>query len=264
MTFFQTGRWLIGNTSLNDGSSFILWGVKFLTLIKSRVRQCEFGKACLDRLLGGGVFPIKYFGLVKDKYHAELNAALESQVYSHWDDDTSLSPPKQRPVTERRIDVESMGLELIPMQDNHPIFPTDVLLNRFQEGSAEHDAIKQLKAEFESKFPPAVTNRSQQQRPPPGRATGQCDFSIDSGARPLDTGRDVDLQAVPIAECPTERLCSFLCLHVLVQNFRFENFEIFISRGLTPCQVGRGARQGWKAHGAGGQRSPYLVAQLNS
>lgn len=169
-------------------------------------RQCEFGRACLQRLLEGKSAPIKYFGLVKEKFHADIVSALESQVYNHWDSDSSLSPSKTRPPTQRKLEVEKLGLEIIAMQNNQPIFPLDVLLNRFPSGAAEQEQIKEMKLEFERTFPAVAPSQSESPgRPLDRRASGQCDFSIDNGAKPLDVNRDLDVATVPLDECPAGR-----------------------------------------------------------
>ena len=148
---------------------------------------------------------MKYLGFLKPKVYSELRAFFESEVYKHWDSDSSLSPPKTRPgpPTERRIDVAGLGLEVSAMQNQQPVFPTDVLLGRFKQGSPEQDKIKKLKEEFEALFPAAAEPT---QRNVDRRVGGQCDFSIENGARPIDVSDILDVRCMPVAEAPSERL----------------------------------------------------------
>ncbi len=169
-------------------------------------RQAEFGRACLKTFLDGSAHPVHYIGLVKEKHFADLRTAFESEIYNHWDDDTNLSPPKQRPpTTTRQLDQQSLGLELIALHGGHPVFPADVIIAKFRSGSPEQEAVKELQATFEAIFPPRRESRS---RSTPtvgatGRATGQCDFSIENGEEPLDVTRVLDVACVPIAEVPS-------------------------------------------------------------
>ena len=61
-----------------------------------------------------------------------------------------------------------------------------------------------MKVEFEKVFPAAAPSQSES-RQADRRASGQCDFSIDNGARPLDVSRDLDVATMPLDDCPTER-----------------------------------------------------------
>eukprot|EP00438_Fugacium_kawagutii_P006468 Skav206265 [mRNA] locus=scaffold265:244596:255091:- [translate_table: standard] len=171
------------------------------------VWQCEFGRACLQRLLNGVANPIKYFGIVREKYLADLNAAFESQVYNKWDSDSNLSPPSTRPPTQRRLDAQSLGLEIIAMQNDRPVFPLDVLLARFNEGAPEVEVVKKMKEDFETAFS-AFGATTTTTRATESRASGQCDFSVDDGAKPVNVTRELQLAWVPIGECPaaTDRL----------------------------------------------------------
>lgn len=61
---------------------------------------------------------------------------------------------------------------------------------------------------FRDLYAAAATGRrnSAGGQPQGNRASGQCDFSIDSGQQPIDVSRDLDLPCVPVGEVPTQRL----------------------------------------------------------
>lgn len=147
-------------------------------------------------------------GLIREKYHAELRAAFESEIYQNWDNDTSLSPPRTRPpTTTRPVDPQSLGLELIAMDNGSPLFPLEVLLGRFRSGSVEQDEVKKLQQKFEEMFPPDQNQRSRRTSSSTGanRASGQCDFSVDGGRQPVNVWQDLEISCVPIDEVPGER-----------------------------------------------------------
>lgn len=147
-----------------------------------------------------------YYGIVPTDRLADVRSHFLSEIYNHWDNDQALSPPKQRPpTTTRSLEANSLGLELVAMSQQHPIFPLDVLLRRFPAGSPEQDEVKKMKADFEAEFEPhqptsatPVTASAGQTR----RASGNCDFSLTS---PLDFSRYVELNCKPITEAPTDR-----------------------------------------------------------
>ena len=154
--------------------------------------------------------PVHYLGLVREKNHAELRSAFESEIYKYWDNHGTLSPPKTRPpTTTRTVDTESLGLEMIAMDNSTPVFPLEVVLSRFRSsGAAEQEEVKKMQARFHEVYPPPQpTGPGTNQRPASTtiRASGQCDFSIDDGRQPLDVSRMLDLLCVPVGEVPAAR-----------------------------------------------------------
>lgn len=174
------------------------------------VRQAEFGRACLKTFLENSSTPFHYLGLVREKNHADLRAAFESEIYKHWDEDATLSPPKTRPPsTASQPSQQQLGLELLAMENGAPVFPSQVLLSKFKEGSPEQEEVKKMEKTFHEKYaPPTQSRRNSTSGQQGHRASGQCDFSIDNGQRPIDVSREVDLPTVPVSEVPAER-CSF-------------------------------------------------------
>ncbi|CAK9008254.1 FO synthase subunit 1 [Durusdinium trenchii] len=178
-------------------------------------RQAEFGRACLQTFLEESSTPVHYLGLVREKNHAELRSAFESEIYKYWDNHGTLSPPKTRPpTTTRTVDTESLGLEMIAMDNSTPVFPLEVVLSRFRSsGAAEQEEVKKMQARFHEVYPPPQpTGPGTNQRPASTtiRASGQCDFSIDDGRQPLDVSRMLDLLCVPVGEVPAARLGASL------------------------------------------------------
>ena len=63
---------------------------------------------------------------MKEKHYADLRAAFESEIYKHWDEDATLSPPKTRPPsTTSQPSEQVLGLELLAMENGHPVFPSE-------------------------------------------------------------------------------------------------------------------------------------------
>ena len=143
-----------------------------------------------------------------EKHYADLRAAFESEIYKHWDEDATLSPPKTRPPsTTSQPSEQVLGLELLAMENGHPVFPSEVLLSKFKEGSPEQEEVKKMEKTFRDLYAAAPGRRNSAGGQPQGnRASGQCDFSIDGGQQPIDVGRDLDLPCVPVDEVPTQRL----------------------------------------------------------
>ena len=134
---------------------------------------------------------VHYFGLILNEFDAN-SADLKSEVYEHWDNDTSLSPPKTRPAREHAQQAPPPALDILAWSNSLPCFPA-ALLNRFAEGTSEALKIAELKAQFDAKFP-----QSNQPRPANGgggRAGGVCDYTIDNNLEPLDYARMIDLPA---------------------------------------------------------------------
>ena len=101
-----------------------------------------------------------------------------------------------------------MGLKIIAVSRGKPVFPTSVLMERFEAGSPEYDEVQKLKEAFEAEF--GVETANQSSSTAPTRANAPCDFSVDEGLRPLDTGRTVELRCLPLSQLSDERLA----LHV--------------------------------------------------
>lgn len=154
-------------------------------------RQCEMGRAVLQKVLDGE--NIKYMGFLREDVEKDLRSAMESVVYQHWDSSAD-APPKQRPQESK--EKQDLKLEILAMKDGSPVFPEQVLMDRFTAGSEYHKEVQKMKAKFEEKHgrvgastgTSATTTTSQE-----GRVSGVCDFTIDEGLSPLDTSREVSL-----------------------------------------------------------------------
>lgn len=154
----------------------------------------------MEQNLLESAFPVHYFGFLFQEFDA-TTSAVRSRVYEHWDN-SSTSPPKERPREERAAEVACPPLGALAWAGKQPVFP-QVLVDRFLEGSAEHAQIMAKKKEFDAMFPAAA------QPPPtsvPARAGGLCDFSVDSGRAPLDVSRCIDLPSVSVADFETVRV----------------------------------------------------------
>lgn len=93
------------------------------------------------------------------------------------------------------------------MTRGKPVFPLTVLMNRFNDGSGEQNAIKEMKKAFETEFGGAEVGATGGGGGLPNlRASATCDYTVDEGLRPLDVSRCVDLACKPIAEFTVERL----------------------------------------------------------
>lgn len=158
------------------------------------VRQVEMGRAALAKSLAGA--NVKYVGFVREDSMKDIRPALESQVYNHWDQDTSLSPPKVRP--RDTAPPLSLSLQVLAMQSGRPKFPT-VLFDRFDEGTSWHTEIKKMKEKFDSKYgsAPALPRGDAST---PERVSALCDFAIEEGLRPMDISRHARLPCKTIAE----------------------------------------------------------------
>ncbi|CAK9115980.1 unnamed protein product, partial [Durusdinium trenchii] len=156
--------------------------------------QCEMGRACLQKILAGE--NLKYMAFVREENEKDLRLALESQIYDHWDASRD-APPKQRP--QPASEEKDFTLEILAMQSGKPVFPEQVLTDRFADSSEYKKEVLKLKKIFEDKYgapaagagPPTVDSG-------PCRVSGQCDFSIDDGLSPVDTSRTVSLSVKTI------------------------------------------------------------------
>ncbi|CAK9045245.1 unnamed protein product, partial [Durusdinium trenchii] len=169
-------------------------------------RQCEMGRAVLQKVLDGE--NIKYMGFLREDVEKDLRSAMESVVYQHWDSSAD-APPKQRPQESK--EKQDLKLEILAMKDGSPVFPEQVLMDRFTAGSEYHKEVQKMKAKFEEKHgrvgastgTSATTTTSQE-----GRVSGVCDFTIDEGLSPLDTSREVSLPVKTIDQLgePSSRI----------------------------------------------------------
>ena len=105
-----------------------------------------------------------------------------------------MAPAKTRP-REEPGPATRPTLQVLALQDGHPIFP-DVVRNRFPQGTAEQAEIEALFEKFTKKFPPAPQRAAAAPGAAPPRSGGLCDFSVNGGAMPLDPHRVLDLVAV--------------------------------------------------------------------
>jgi len=157
-------------------------------------RHCEFGRAILQRLLEGGhaALPaLKFIGCLRQD-QVDVQLALESKVYEHWDA-SSLAPPKAR----TREQFPDPSLNFLCWSGGAPSFPESAL-TKFAEGTEAHNAVKAMKKTLLEEFPNSTvtpTARNQQQVVSV-RATGRPDYSIDGGKEPLDPSRLLDMEYV--------------------------------------------------------------------
>ena len=115
------------------------------------------------------------------------------------------SPPKERPAsTTTDFSAADLGLQVVAMSRGKPMFPLDVLLQRFQDPSPEADEIKSMRQAFEEEFGDSTNNSEQSTGI--ARANASCDYSVDEGLRPLNVERQVNLQCTLITDfASTER-----------------------------------------------------------
>ncbi|CAK9043568.1 FO synthase subunit 1 [Durusdinium trenchii] len=159
-------------------------------------RYAEFGHAVLERLLDSTIRrpPMYYVGVLREDQR-EIQAALERKVYEFWDASDS-APPKSR-ATEP---VQEPTLELLGWANGGPVFP-DQLLQKFAEGSTAAAEILAMKKELLTEFPSASqqtqTGRASKGRLAGNRASGRPDYSIEGGAKPLDTTAAIQRDHIP-------------------------------------------------------------------
>jgi len=167
-------------------------------------RQCEFGRAVMQRMLEGTSRrpPMRYFGVLRAE-QVDIKNELEAMVYNHWDASPA-APSKARPMEPR----PDPSLSLLAWNNGTASFPTSYL-QKFIEGSEAHQAMldlqKQLVAEFPSSNITQQTGSRRTTTPAPARAAGRPDFSIDGGIQPLDITRMVDLEHVAASAFQLER-----------------------------------------------------------
>lgn len=107
-------------------------------------------KLHIDAARGGN--EMKYVGLVREDRLQEIRAALESQIYDWWDDSPDAPAKERPPVRVAPLDAESVGLTILAMRAGKPIFPMEVILQRFPEGAEERKKINALRTAFETEY----------------------------------------------------------------------------------------------------------------
>ena len=158
-------------------------------------RFCEFGRAMAARNLSESARPVHYFGFILNEFETNMGD-IRSKVYEAWDK-SSTAPPRTRAGMEPAEQSQAPSLDLLAWANGVPLFPA-ALVSRFQEGTSEHAKMQELKDDFYKKFPQSLHPPSSSASGS-GRAGGICDFSINSGAEPLDFRRVIDLPQVPVA-----------------------------------------------------------------
>lgn len=155
-------------------------------------RTAEFASACVERSLEGVQPPVVYYGIMRAADHEGIVSKLESQAYRHWDS-LATSPAKQRPRAAEDLSVS--GLKLLSCSASGPGWPEHIM-QKFPEGSTERTRLQEMKAAFETEFPPVGDGAATQSvtRTGVARVSGRPDYSLDDGKQPLDPERPVDLQ----------------------------------------------------------------------
>jgi len=115
------------------------------------VRQCEFGRAALERALSGYQVPkIHYIGVMRADMKPVMQD-LEQRIYKWWDE-SSESGPKVRPRSEQ----ERPTLSVLRWAGSVPKLPEQVL-NNFSSTSIQHAEIVKYQAKLESLWPDTPT-----------------------------------------------------------------------------------------------------------
>ena len=158
----------------------------------SKHRFCEFGRAIAKRNLKGDARPIHYIGFLFGKQFKKIDKMIRDAVYQTWDASSS-APPRTRPA-EEGIALEEPNLQILGWSQGRPHWP-DSLNSKFAADTDEHTKLMEKKQLFDTAFPPVRATG-----PAPrtvGRVGGQCDYTVDDQAQPLDCAREVSLTAVP-------------------------------------------------------------------
>lgn len=145
----------------------------------------------MGKILGGEA-SFRYVGFLNDSQFQELGKFASDAVYKFWDQ-SDFSPPQQRPREESGPVIPD--LQILGFHAGKPFWPA-LISEKFEENTAEHEAMMAIKKKFEEMFPPAPAEVTGRTTPAPGRAGGQCDFTVDEGQEPLDVNRMIDLEAV--------------------------------------------------------------------
>ncbi|CAK9093865.1 FO synthase subunit 1, partial [Durusdinium trenchii] len=163
----------------------------------------EFGRACIERAWSPDSRKVLYVGFVNKDQKVRATKAFRDYVYQKWDGMAG-APPKSRPPDEE-VATKTPDLQVLAFQNGSPVWPQP-LSARFKEGTEEHQALLKKKCEFDQAFPQASAQTASGRTPTPGRAGGDCDYSVDGGARPLDISRELSLAVVGQSDFETELL----------------------------------------------------------
>lgn len=186
--------------------SFFLQGHYSICVVHARFS--EFGRAVVSIRLEEPNSPLRYFGFHLDQAGTlkTMLKDMRSQVWAAWDGSTD-APPKTRPAAgEERTSAPT--LEILAWEAGRPVWPS-VLDTRFPDDTEECREILNQKKAFHEKYPVqarSTTTSSQAAAAVHPRAGGHCDYSLDGGAVPLDTTRELDLLAVKDADFTVNRL----------------------------------------------------------
>ena len=175
-------------------------------------RFVEFARAVTEIRLQEPASPLRYIGFVKvvegdrgcqkDPF-MEIVSAVRSKVFQQWDQSKD-APPPTRPKTEAE-QASAPELGALAWQDDHAIFP-EILLERFPEGTDEHEKIQAKQVEFDAQFPHKDPAPQTSTVGGIRRAGGFCDFSVNEGRQPVDTERLLDLAPIKEADFTESRL----------------------------------------------------------
>ena len=178
-----------------------------------KLRQVEFGRAALQRLLDERKPVVWYYGMLRQE-HDDVKTGLGTLLYNFWDS-SSRAPPKQR----AREPEEAPSLQALGWHNGEAKFP-DALVNRFPADSFERERLLKLQANLEETFVSSVpsaavvaevgSGRSQGALVRSGstqsvRAIGRPDWTIEDGQPPLALDQEIRLEHVPAASFGVSR-----------------------------------------------------------
>ena len=192
-------------------------------------RQCEVGRAALERMLDGSrASPqLHYVGCMRPE-HSDVKTALEEIVYNDWDRSPG-APPRSRPVEAQA----EPNLLLLNWSSNCPSLP-DMIAQKFPESSPSYMEIMEMKKKLVEEFgqpPPRPSGTAT--RVTVCRAIGRPDFTIEDGSQPLDVTRALALDSIPVSTFSVERTGIEIVPFVLC----LAGFELLIC--FRPCQYSK-------------------------
>ena len=191
--------------------------------VRVKLRQVEFGRATLARLLDERKPQVWYFGMLRAE-HDEAKNALGTLLYNYWDN-SSGAPSKQRP----REAEEAPSLQALVWHNGEAKFP-DALVNKFPADSFERERLLKLKALLEDTFVSSVPSAAVaiSEAGPPGalvrspstqsvvRAIGRPDWTIEDGKTPIALDQEIHLEHVPAASFGVSRPASVIFVANLI------------------------------------------------
>ena len=202
-------------------------------------RQCEFGRAVLDRALGNQSPKIHYMGVMRPD-QKKVVQELEQQVYKHWDDSLQ-SGPKQRPRTEQ----ERPQLSILRWAGSVPKLP-DQMFGNFPVGSPQHGDVLKFEADLKRLWPAPEQPQIESSQNGPVRTAALPDFQ---GTTILDINREISLAHISAVGFQVERWEAVMqnpicfCKNVLSSHAKpcHGNFQdCILSRerweAISPCQ----------------------------